>query len=300
MKKTLAVLSFVLFVVFPTLFAQRGIRSGQRGAQANRTPSSSTGVANILPSSLDAYYPPKAKEPVYLLRMMGLAAPMSGIRVGLQENELQKAMDDYAKFKAEYLAVSKLVPEWDYNFPAEAVDGLGRALQTGKQDAVSPAFESLDAACMRCHLYYMVRVQQKYHWPDFFAIKVKDPLAQAEIGGKTIMQCLDTNLAGVSVDLAEGRPDGARKQLQAFEARFQTLKKMCGECHGAGERKYYVDAGVQTMILQLAETLSAPSPDAQKVAPLVQGIGMESCHKCHLVHIPGAFSHFAWETLIGK
>jgi cytochrome c556 len=259
-----------------------------------------TAVSASLPGSLDAYFPPKAKEPVFLFRMLGMAAPMSGIIVDLMEKDPQNAIANFEKFKAQYQEVSKLVPEWTQEYSLGPVDDLGRALKTGKQEAVMKAFEQVNGVCMKCHLETMVRVQQKYHWGDFYAIKTKDPVTQEGVDGTKLMQYLDSSLTGISVDLAEGQKENARKQLQAFKMRFQTLKNVCEECHGADPRKYYVDESVQAMISGLEQTLSGPSPDSQKANSLVQGIGMESCFKCHLVHVPAALAQFPRASLKNK
>jgi hypothetical protein len=289
MKKTVLVWTGITLLCFCFFAATTFSNSKKNPIQS--TPSW-TAVDAFLPSSLDAYFPPKAKEPVYLFRMMGMATPMSGIIVDLMEQEPPNAIANFEKFKAQYLDVSKLVPEWTKKFPVGPVDDLGQALKTGKQDAVMAAFKQVDEVCTNCHLENMVRVQHKYHWGNFFAIKLKDPVTQEGVGGQEFMQYLDSSLTGITVDLAEGQMDNARKNLQAFKMRFMALKTVCEECHGTSPRKYYVDESVQAMISGLEQTLSDPSPDSQKANSLVQGIGTESCFKCHLVHIPAAFAHF--------
>jgi cytochrome c556 len=289
MKKTAMV--WIGITLLCLYFVTAPMFSSSKNDPIQPTPSR-TAVAASLPSSLDAFFPPKAKEPIYLFRMLGLAAPMSGIIVDFMEKEPQNAIANFEKFKAQYQDVSKLVPEWTQEYSLAPVDGLGRALKTGNQEAVMKAFEQVDGVCTKCHLENMVRVQQKYHWGDFYAIKTKDPVTQEEVDGTKLMQYLDSSLTGISVDLAEGQKENARKQLHAFKMRFQTLKNVCEECHGADPRKYYVDESVQAMISGLEQTLSGPSLDSQKANSLIQGIGMESCFKCHLVHVPAAFAQF--------
>jgi hypothetical protein len=62
----------------------------------------------------------------------------------------------------------------------------------------------------------------------------------------------------------------------------------CQECHGADDRKYYVDGSVRAMVEDLGK--AAAEPSLEKAGKLVMGIGMESCHKCHLVHMPAALA----------
>lgn len=297
MKKTTVIWIGVFFLCL--YFISAPVFSGPKNGPIQPTPLRTAATAP-LPDSLDAYFPPKAKEPVFLFRMLGMAAPMSGIIVDLMEKEPQNALVNFDKFKGQYQDVAQLVPEWTKEYPLGPVDGLGQALKTGNQEAGMKAFEQVNGVCIKCHLENMVRVQQKYHWGDFYAIKTKDPITQEGVDGTKLMQYLDSSLTGISVDLAEGQKDNARKQLQAFKTRFQTLKNVCEECHGVNPRKYYVDESVQAMISGLEQALSGPSPDSQKANSLVQGIGMESCIKCHLVHIPAAFAQFPRASLKSK
>ncbi len=93
-------------------------------------------IAGPLPVSLDNLYPPKAEQPVYLSRMLGMSTPFTAIIVDLFENDAPNAMADYEKFKAEYYEVSQLVPEWQAMFPMAPVEELGAALETGDQGRV--------------------------------------------------------------------------------------------------------------------------------------------------------------------
>ena len=70
-----------------------------------------------LPSSLDSFYPPKAQQPVHLLRMFALGSLFSGIASDLVENDLQGARDVFEKFKTQYVEISKIVPKWKKEYP---------------------------------------------------------------------------------------------------------------------------------------------------------------------------------------
>ena len=82
----------------------------------------------------------------------------------------------------------------------------------------------------------------------------------------------------------------------AFNTWFQITKETCIVCHPS-ERKYFVYDDVQSMIDKLVEFISEPSPDMGKFAELFMGIGMESCFKCHLVHLPAALTKFNWKNM---
>ena len=242
-----------------------------------------------LPSSLDSFYPPKTQQPVHLLRMLTLGSLFSGIASDLVENDLQGARGVFEKFKTEYVEISKMVPEWKKEYPVKPVEELGAALKLGDRKKVMAAQEKVGAVCHNCHVKYMPMTQQKYHWGDFSTIKVKDPLSNEEVPFTRLKQYLDSNFAGIGLNIERGQKERARKQVQGFNARFQTLKTTCGRCH-TGEIKYYTDEGVQGMIDKLGQTLENPSADPKVAVELVQRIGMESCFKCHLVHVPAAIS----------
>ncbi|MEE9504265.1 MAG: hypothetical protein V3V90_03985, partial [Thermodesulfobacteriota bacterium] len=62
-----------------------------------------------MPSSLDAFYPPKAKQPIYLVKMLQLANPFAGIVIDLSEQDFQNVQVDFKMFKSRYEEISKLV-----------------------------------------------------------------------------------------------------------------------------------------------------------------------------------------------
>ncbi len=251
-------------------------------------------ITSPLPSSLDALYPPRAEQPIFLIDMLGLDTSFWGIVVDLFENDLQHAQANFKKFQAQYVEISKLVPEWEKSYVMGPVADLGAALQTGDREKVILAFEEVGKVCHACHIKTMPQVQQKYRWGDFSAIGTKDPLTNEEVDFPQLKRNLATNFAGITVDTEQGQRKNAQKQFQAFIARFQALKETCGNCH-VTERKAYVDESIQTLIDQLGQALGGSSVDPSTVARLKKGIGMESCLKCHLVHIPSAYARFKRE-----
>lgn len=247
------------------------------------------------PSSLDALYPPGTEQPEYLFRMFGMATPYSGIVADLLEEDFQNVKANLESFRAQYIEVSKLVPEWEKDFPLAPVDEFEKALESGDQATVMGAFEKLGKVCHACHVMNMAKVQQRYRWGDFNAIKVKDPLTEEEVNFARLKQYLEANLTGAYIDVMQGQEENAQKHFQGFKARFQALQDTCQDCHGTDERKYYVDANVQTLIDEMEKALSASPIDPKAVEELLRGIGMESCDKCHLVHVPAAYTQLQWE-----
>lgn len=277
-----------------TILAMIMVAGGSGNYLAQKKTTSSPAEAPVrnapLPASLEALYPPNAANPVFLLSMFEMNKPLTGIVVDLFEGDLDHAKANFEKFRTQYLATSKLVPEWQKEYyPLKPVEELGTSLQTNDRDKVMAAIGKVGMVCHNCHSATMVKVQQKYHWPDFKIITVPDPLTNQGVDYPTLMQYLNANFTGIGVDLEQGQVENAQKQFQGFEARFQALMESCGSCHDT-ERKYYVDESVQSLIDKLGQALEVSSVDPKVVGELSQGIGMESCTKCHLVHLPAAYA----------
>ncbi len=173
----------------------------------------------------------------------------------------------------------------------EPVEELGASLNTGNRGKVMTAYKKVARVCHECHVIYMPKAQQKYHWGKFYAIRIKDPLTHEELNYRRLNKYLDANFAGISVYAEHGQWEKSRRQLQAFNTRFQAMKETCKYCHGT-ERRYYVDESVQVLLGKLGQALSGSSIDPKMVEALTQEIGRESCFKCHLVHIPPAYASF--------
>lgn len=250
------------------------------------------------PAALEALYPPNAPAPVYLGRMIQLSMPFAGVMVNLMEGDFANAATSYEKFKAEYAAVSKLVPEWEKDYPLEPVNRLGAALASGDQGKVMAAMDGVGKVCHDCHTLNMPAVHYKYHWKDFKSIQVFDPLLEQDIDFQFFMTALETSFSGIAVNLAEGQVDNARKNYDGLVLRFETLEATCAQCHDT-ERKYFVDAGSRAVLDQLGEALRASAPNPETVKGLHQKIGMGTCHSCHLVHVPAALTQMAWAEAKG-
>ncbi len=128
------------------------------------------------PSILDTMYPPQTEMPVYQMQMMEMAVPMSGILVNLLENDMENVMPNFENFKSKYAEISKVVPEWENQYPMEPVNELGEALNSSDQGQVMASFEKVGQVCHSCHVANIVKVQQKYHWQDFQEVTIPDSL----------------------------------------------------------------------------------------------------------------------------
>ncbi len=235
-----------------------------------------------LPKSLDNLFPPKTQGPIWLFEMLELGEDFLSIPVDLSENDPQNASAHFEKFKAQYEETGKMVPEWEPFFPMYPVNSLEAALKSGDQKEVNAAIANMGQVCENCHLVNMPKVQQKYHWKTFDGKTFMEIYPQ-------LMKDIDFTFNGVVVDVEKNQRDNAKKHFMGFNATFQVMKETCKNCHTT-ERKYYVGSSVQGMIDDMGQALNEPSVNVTKVKALSQGIGQESCFKCHLVHIPAALA----------
>jgi hypothetical protein len=253
-------------------------------------------LANPPPGSLDSLYPPNAEAPIYLFKMFEMSTPLAGIAIDMFEEDLEHARTNFERFKTQYGDISKLVPEWENEYPMEPIDELGESFEAGEQGKVMAAFEKVGKVCHDCHITNMIKVQQKYHWGDFSELIVMDPLTKEDVKFNQFMWNLEMSIVGVSVDIEQGQVENALKHFETFNERFQELRETCYFCHET-EREYFVDQKVQILMDKVGMTLKADSPDPKLIGKLLEGIGAESCFKCHLVHLPAAFTKIRWENL---
>lgn len=249
-----------------------------------------------LPASLDNYFPPKTQGPVWLLEMFALASPLEGIEVDLQQGDMAGVKANYTAFKTQYTKMAEMVPEWKAHFPMAPVDALGKALESGDPGQVGPAMGQVGQVCGSCHLVNQTKAFAKYHWNDFAAIKLTDPVSTASFAWVDYMRAMAGAFTGISNDLQQGQVDNARKNFDAFSARIKGLEKEgCAKCHNT-PRTYFVDSGSLAMVDKLGQAIKASPPDAKAIAELSGAIGNETCMKCHLVHVPAAATRQRWEV----
>jgi len=242
-----------------------------------------------LPASLGQYYPPQKPIPEYLFAMFGLAEPFTGTISDALEGDFDNAQTNFEAFKKVYLENSKMVSEWTPLYPIKPIDLFGGAVASKDIGAIMAAADSVDLVCQNCHLANMVPVHQKYRWPNFFDIGLTDPVTQKDINWTMLMKMMETSFTGIGYDASQGQIEQARTQYKAFTDRFNELSVACMSCHETG-RYYFVSKDITDLIDQIGTELNQKTVKADKIHGLIQTIGMESCTKCHLVHVPAAFT----------
>ena len=260
-------------------------------------------IAGPPPSSLDQYFPPQAPAPLYMIEMFNLAGPFEGIGVDLQEGDMSNVEANFQAFQSEYIKVSKMVPEWTDKFPSDPVAALGKAIDGGDPAKIGQAMGAVGQVCSDCHLVNQVKVEQKYHWPDFASVTIDNPVTgQAAVEFGDYMVALGGAFSGMSTDLKEGQLDNARNNFQAFDALFGKLATDgCKQCHSNPvtheeiPRKYFTDSDSLALVNQLGTALNASTPDPTAITNLTQAIGNGICVNCHLVHLPAQTTKDIWD-----
>lgn len=248
-------------------------------------------VAIILPESLDDFYPPENPAPAYLLAMLELDRSFSGMVADALEGDLPNARANFDAFKELYVKTAEMIPEWKTAYAMEPVEALGQAIASGDPGHIMPAVDAVGHTCHSCHLQSMVPVQQKYHWERFSDLTLIDPLSGRDVSFAQLMQMLETNFTGIGNNLQQGQPENARMQFEGFQQRFQAMSEACMMCHDT-ERKYFVSEDIADLITSLKDVLGQEAADMPKFGGLMKAIANESCEKCHLVHLPAAYSQF--------
>lgn len=251
-----------------------------------------------LPESLDNLFPPKADAPLFLLQMHAMSTAMLGLYSDIIQNDTGNINGNFENFLAEYVKSSQMIPEWKSHFPMDPVNQLAAALKSGNPELINSAFIKAGNTCENCHRINMARVQQKYHWDDFEQIMLTDPLSNQDVPFPQMMLFMDVSFSGIGQDLKQGQIQNAQNNMKGFIARFNTITESCIACHDT-ERKYFIDENVMQMIDQLQEAINQPQIDNGAAGKLIESIGNESCAKCHLVHIPAAYSKYREALLKG-
>ena len=246
-------------------------------------------LAGPPPASLDSLYPPLAQAPVYQLAMFEMATPFTASTLKMSEGDAAASKKYFERFRAAYLKTAGMVPEWKGLFPVAPIDEMAAAIGEGDPGRVMAAAQKVGAVCHDCHAVTMAKVQQLKRWPEFSEITLTDPRSGRDVRFPEYMMALEGSMTGIGVGLEEGSMEAARRSFAEFNAAMGGLRESCGACHDT-ERAYYVDRSVQASIDALGMALRAPTPDPGTIGGLMMRIGQESCGKCHLVHVPAAYT----------
>lgn len=242
-----------------------------------------------MPASLAALYPPATKEPVHLLAMLAMQDALAGIVADQLEGDTDGARAAFSEFADRYRRAALLVPEWRAAYPEAPLQELAAALAGSDPERVMRATDAVGSVCHSCHMVAMGPVQLRFRWGNFTALTIKDPVTGDTGSYADFKRRLAVALTGVTRNVGQGQVDGARRQFDAFSARFAAMRQACIACH-ATPRRAFVDREVQGWVEELGRLLESPAPDPPAVTALTARIGQASCSPCHLVHVPAALA----------
>jgi cytochrome c556 len=245
-----------------------------------------------LPSSIDQYY--QSKPPVYLISMFELGAAMMGIGVNLQQGDTANAKKSYDDFFKKFKDSSNMVPEWKKFYDQGTVEKIGASLDSGDMPAVFENIGKVGEACAKCHMEKMPQVWNNYNWNNFGKLTLNTPNPAEPVlpFPAAKIKYLAAGFDGIGVNIKNNNQKGAQESFGLFKTMFDNMNTTCSSCH-ASAPKYYVSADIQAMIDTMGEKIN--SGNLSEAEGLRMGIGMESCYRCHVLHMPSQYARAASE-----
>lgn len=244
------------------------------------------------PVSMGQFYPPKSKEPVYLYAMLGLDSKMNKFLKSIDEGKWETAQMDIDSFQAEYIKISKMVPEWSDRFNIQPISDLSKSITSGDKTKITSTLKPLFSVCWKCHMENRLPVWYKYHWGDFSSIKIKDKVDGKDIPWVQYMFTMADQYSEAELQIQEKNHEKAQESLKTLQSKLEILRSGCKTCHES-DRAYFTSSDVIKIISDAALELKNGDKESKAIGYL-QKAGMESCYKCHLVHIPAAAVQHAW------
>ncbi|MCX9082253.1 MAG: hypothetical protein OIN83_08645 [Candidatus Methanoperedens sp.] len=245
-----------------------------------------------LPSSIDKYY--QNQPPVYLINMFELGEAMMGIGVNLQQGDMANAKKSYDDFFKKFKDSSDMVPEWKKFYDQNTVEKIGASLDSGNVPEVFENIGKVGEACVQCHKEKMPQVWNKYNWNDFGELTLNTPNPEEPVlpFPAAKIKYLASGFDGIGVNIKNNNQKGAQESFGLFKTMFDNMNSTCSSCH-VSPRKYYVSEDIQAMIDTMGEKINYGN--LSEAERLRMSIGMESCYKCHVLHMPAQFARVASE-----
>ena len=238
-----------------------------------------------LPKSLDQHY---EYGPIYLYEMYELGESMVGITVNIQQNDITNATRSFEVFAQEYDDSSLMVPEWRGYYKPNDVKKMGDALEARNIPGVFAAMEEVGETCARCHEDTMPDVYNKYYWNDFRNVVISTPEGNLS-WKKAKMKYLLTGFDGIGINIKQGNQSNAEHSFNLFNSMFDNMAEACGSCHDS-EPRYYVSQDIRMMIDDMEAKIEAGDPANMTEANYLRYDIGDSCHKCHIIHIPPQYA----------
>ncbi len=239
---------------------------------------------NNLPQSLDRYY--QTQPPEYLMKKFELGESLMGVIMNSQLGDLVNAKKSFIAFSGEYNDIANMVPEWRKYYDQKPVENLGAALDSGNASAILGAAGGLAESCDNCHTENMPSVWNRYNWKNFNDIEIRTPEGQLPWAAAKL-KYLVIGFDGIGLNIKKMNQTGAQQSFDLFKSMFSNMTAACSSCH-ATERRYYVSGDIQAMISDMGANIA--SGNLSRAEGIRQKIGMESCYRCHVLHMPAQFA----------
>jgi cytochrome c556 len=214
--------------------------------------------------------------------------------VNLQQGDTVNAKKSYEDFLKKFEDSSNMVPEWKQFYDQGAVEKIGTSLDSGDVPAVFENIGKVGAACVKCHTEKMPQIWNKYNWNNFSELTMSTPNPDEPVLAfpDAKIKYLAPGFDGIGVNIKNNNQKGAQESFGLFKTMFDNLNSTCSSCH-ASSPKYYVSADIREMIDTMGEKIN--SGNLSEAEGLRMRIGMESCYKCHVLHMPAQYARAASE-----
>lgn len=140
----------------------------------------------------------------------------------------------------------------------------------------------------------MPQIWNKFNWNDFSKLTMKTPNPEEPVlpFPAAKIKYLAAGFDGIGVNIKNNNQKGAKESFGLFKTMFDNMNSTCSSCH-ASAPKYYVSSDIRSMIDMMGEKIN--SGNLSEAEGLRMGIGMESCYRCHVLHMPSQFARAASE-----
>jgi len=210
---------------------------------------------------------------------------MIGITTDVQEGDMTNATVNFKKFKAQYIKVSKMVPQWQGYWDINLVNKLGADLKKNNVTAVFQDVGAIGQGCSKCHSNEMPQVWAKYYWKDFDTVNVSTP--EGNLSWTDAMtKYLDGAYSGTGSNIREGKQQDALNSSILFESMMSNFKQACNNCHKT-PRYYFVSDDVMANVTQMKNVIQAGN--LANAETIREQLGEDVCFRCHVLHMPAQF-----------
>jgi cytochrome c556 len=238
---------------------------------------------NKAPASLKQWYQPTNKEQVWLNTMYNLRRQMIAIGVYAAFENKKNLLTWSKRLSKNYLAIGKMVPEWNDELEIEWLTKLVKAAQKGDFKSVTDAQQKITKSCNGCHKEYRVITAAQYRAPDFDKLIIEDGETMEELSLKQSMAGLGLTLERMKIAFEDKSFDASSDSFELFNQRLEDLATSCGSCHKTEKQRNYL-LGMKTLLQveKLGQLIEAKK--LNQGHKLLSKIEKEVCTTCHSIH----------------